>query len=128
MGMLGRESRQVRAQVVPNTKRETLQNAILDQIEKGSSVYTDRGVGYDNLAAREYIHETVNHVEEYVRGGVPTRGIETFRSPLKRSLRGTDVAVRTVPPEWEVARDLSATIVVKLIEAQHPGLTAPFQQ
>jgi len=28
MGMLDRESRQVRAKVVPNVKRETLQNAI----------------------------------------------------------------------------------------------------
>jgi transposase-like protein len=93
MGMLDRESRQVRAQVVPNVKRETLQNAILDQIEKGSSVYTDRGVGYDNLTAREYIHETVNHVKEYVRGEVHTQGIENFWSLLKRSLRGTYVAV-----------------------------------
>ena len=93
MGMLDRESRQVRAQVVPNVKRETLQNAILEQIEKGSSVYTDRGVGYDNLSAREYIHETVNHIEEYVRGEVHTQGIENFWSLLKRSLRGTYVAV-----------------------------------
>ncbi len=93
MGMLDRESRQVRAQVVPNVKRETLQNAILEQIEKGSSVYTDRGVGYDNLATREYIHETVNHLDEYVRGEVHTQGIENFWSLLKRSLRGTYVAV-----------------------------------
>jgi transposase-like protein len=93
MGMLDRESRQVRAQVIPNVKRETLQNAILDQIEKGSSVYTDRSVGYDNLATREYVHETVNHLEEYVRGEVHTQGIENFWSLLKRSLRGTYVAV-----------------------------------
>jgi transposase-like protein len=93
MGMLDRESRQVRAQVVPNVKRETLQNAILEQIEKGSTVYTDAGVGYDNLAAREYIHETVNHVEEYVRGQIHTQGIENFWSLLKRGLRGTYVAV-----------------------------------
>ena len=35
MGMLDRDSRQVRAKVVPNVKRETLQNAILDQIREG---------------------------------------------------------------------------------------------
>src|SRR5271165_5176518 len=93
MGMLERESRQVRAQVIPNVKRETLQNAILDQIEKGSSVYTDRAPVYDNLAARDYVHETVNHVEEYVRGQVHTQGIENFWSLLKRGLRGTYVAV-----------------------------------
>jgi hypothetical protein len=70
MGMLDRDSRQVRAQSVPNVKRETLQNEILKQIERGSTVYTDGWVGYDDLAAQEYIHATVNHVEEYVRGQV----------------------------------------------------------
>jgi transposase-like protein len=93
MGMLDRDSRQIRAKVVPNVKRETLQNAILDSIDKGSTVYTDAAVSYDNLAAREYVHETVNHVEEYVRGEIHTQGIENFWSLLKRQLRGTYIAV-----------------------------------
>jgi transposase-like protein len=93
MGMLDRDSRQVRAQVIPNIKRETLQNAILEQIEKGSTVYTDAYPSYDNLAAQEYIHATVNHVDEYVRGQVHTQSIENFWSLLKRTLKGTYVAV-----------------------------------
>ena len=93
MGMLDRESRQVRAKVVPNVKRETLQNEILNQIEGGSTVYTDGYPAYDHLAAQDYIHATVNHVEEYVRGQVHTQGIENFWSLLKRGLRGTYVAV-----------------------------------
>ncbi|WP_058187071.1 IS1595 family transposase [Terracidiphilus gabretensis] len=93
MGMLDRDSRQVRAKVVPNVKRETLQGAILDQIQKGSTVYTDRATGYDNLAAQEYIHETVNHVEEYVRGQIHTQGIENFWALMKRGLKGTYIAV-----------------------------------
>lgn len=93
MGMLDRESRQVRASVVPDVRRETLQNAILEQIEKGSTVYTDSAVGYDNLAARAYIHGTVNHVEQSVNGQIHTQGIENFWSLLKRGLRGTYVAV-----------------------------------
>jgi transposase-like protein len=93
MGMLDRESRQVRAMVVPNVKRETLQNEILNQIEGGSTVYTDGSPAYDRLAARDYIHETVNHIEEYVRGQVHTQGIENFWALLKRGLRGTYVAV-----------------------------------
>jgi len=93
MGMLDRDARQVRAKVVPNVTRETLQNAILTAIEKKSTVYTDRWVGYDDLATKDYIHETVNHVEEYVRGQVHTQGIENFWSLLKRGLRGTYVAV-----------------------------------
>ncbi len=78
MGMLDRESRQVRAKVIPNVKRKTLQNEILNQIEGGSTVYTDGAPVNDNLATRDYIHETVNHVEEYVRGQVHTQGIENF--------------------------------------------------
>jgi transposase-like protein len=93
MGMLDRESRQVRAKVIPNVKRETLQNEILNQIEGGSTVYTDGLPAYDHLAARDYVHATVNHIEEYVRGEVHTQGIENFWSLLKRGLRGTYVAV-----------------------------------
>ncbi|HVZ84383.1 MAG TPA: IS1595 family transposase [Terracidiphilus sp.] len=93
MGMLDRELRQVRAKVVPNVRRETLQNEILNQIEKGSKVYTDSAPAYDMLKAQEFIHEAVNHVEEYVRGNVHTQGIENFWSLLKRGLRGTYVAV-----------------------------------
>jgi transposase-like protein len=93
MGILDRESRQVRAKVVPNVKREVLQNEILAQVECKSTVYTDGHVGYDHLAAKDYIHETVNHVEEYVRGQVHTQGIENFWALLKRGLKGTYVAV-----------------------------------
>ena len=93
MGMLDRELRQVRAKVVPNVKRETLQNEILSQIEHKSTVYTDGWASYDDLKAKEFIHDTVSHVNEYVRGNVHTQGIENFWSLLKRSLRGTYVAV-----------------------------------
>jgi transposase-like protein len=94
MGMLDRETRQVRAHVVPNVKRETLQNAILNSLEDGTTIYTDNASAYDRLpAAKQFIHETVNHVEEYVRGQVHTQCIENFWSLLKRGLRGTYVAV-----------------------------------
>jgi len=93
MGILDRERRQVRAGVIPNAKRDTLQAVILKGVEKGTTVYTDRWTGYDSLAAQDYIHETVNHVEEYVRGHVHTQGIENFWSLLKRGLAGTYVSV-----------------------------------
>src|ERR1017187_7783771 len=93
MGLLDRDLRQVRAKVIPNVKRDTLQAAILNEIQKGSTVYTDQWVGYDKLAAQEYVHETVNHMLEYVRGNVHTQRIENFWSLLKRSLKGTYVAV-----------------------------------
>jgi hypothetical protein len=84
MGMLDRELRQVRAKVVPNVKREVLQTEILNQVSKGSTVYTDSATGYDQLTKQEYVHETVNHVLEYVRGEVHTQGIKNFWSLLKR--------------------------------------------
>jgi transposase-like protein len=93
MGMLDREARQVRARVIPNVTRETLQNEILNQIQSGATVYTDGYPSYDTLKAQDFIHETVNHVDEYVRGQVHTQGIENFWSLLKRGLKGTYVAV-----------------------------------
>jgi transposase-like protein len=93
MGMLDRESRQVRAKVMPNVKRETLLNEILNHIEGGSTVYTDGAPVYDHLGAKDYIHAAVNHIDEYVRGEVHTQGIENFWALLKRGLRGTYVAV-----------------------------------
>jgi transposase-like protein len=93
MGLLDRDTRQVRAKVIPNVKRETLQNEILNEVSSNSTVYTDSAVGYDDLAFKGFVHETVNHLQEYVKGEVHTQGIENFWSLLKRSLRGTYVAV-----------------------------------
>lgn len=106
MGMLDRNNRQVRAKVVPNVRRETLQNEILNQIEHKSTVYTDGSPAYDLLAAKEYIHETVTHIEEYVRGEVHTQGIENFWSLLKRGLKGTYVAVEPYHLERYVAEQV----------------------
>ena len=93
MGIRDRETRQVRAKVIPNVKRETLQNEILANVDKGSTVYTDQHVGYYDLARKEFVHDIVNHLHEYVRGEVHTQGIENFWSLLKRGLKGTYVAV-----------------------------------
>jgi transposase-like protein len=92
MGMLDRDTRQIRCKVIPNVRRETLQNLILKNVKHGSKVYTDSAVGYTALQHR-YIHEWVNHMQEYVRGSVHTNGLENFWSLLKRTLRGTYVAV-----------------------------------
>jgi transposase-like protein len=93
MGMRDRETRQIRAKVVPNTNRETLQNEILNNVSKGSTVYTDQAQSYYKLGEQQFIHDTVNHLQEYVRGQVHTNGIENFWSLLKRGLKGTYVAV-----------------------------------
>jgi transposase-like protein len=92
MGILDRDLRKIRAKVVPDVKRETLQNEILNQVEFGAKLYSDDAVAYNELASL-YAHEVVNHAEEYVRGRVHTNGLENFWSLLKRTLRGTYVAV-----------------------------------
>jgi transposase-like protein len=94
MGMLTRTTREVRAKVIPNVKRETLQAEILKHVGWGSVIYSDQHVGYDGLNKLEnFTHKTVNHMTEYVNGNVHTQGIENFWSLLKRSLTGTYVAV-----------------------------------
>ena len=93
VGMLDRDTRKVRARVVPDVKRETLQDAILANIKHGSKIYSDSATAYPDLNAQNFIHETVTHIDEYVRGQVHTQGIENFWSLLKRGLKGTYIAV-----------------------------------
>jgi transposase-like protein len=92
MGMLDRKQRKVRATVVPNVKRATLQAHILKEITRGAEVHTDEHTGYMGLE-KQYVHEVVNHLESYVEGKVHTNGIENFWSLLKRGLSGTYVSV-----------------------------------
>jgi hypothetical protein len=93
MGMIDRETRKARAQVIPGIDRKVLQDLILDNVSKGSKVFTDGLPEYQSLKAMGFVHDTVNHLSEYVRGEVHTNGIENFWSLLKRGLRGTYVAV-----------------------------------
>lgn len=92
-GMLDRETRKVRTQVIPDVKREVLMEAILKNIEKGSTVYTDGLPAYDALLLQGFMHQFVNHTKEYVRGEVHTNGLENFWSLFKRGLKGTYVSI-----------------------------------
>lgn len=92
MGFLDREQRKVRTAIVPNITRATLQKQVLKHVADDSNVYTDEAHGYKNLPDT-YVHEIVNHTQQYVRGRVHTNGLENFWSLLKRGLNGTYVAV-----------------------------------
>lgn|SRR5208282_641031 len=92
-GVLDRDLRKVRATVVPNVGRETLQDAILRNVKFGSTVYTDNAVAYDNGLQSRFVHDVVNKTQAYVRGQVHVNGMENFWALLKRSLKGTYVAV-----------------------------------
>lgn len=93
-GMLDRESRKVRTGVMANVRRDVLQEHILEHVEHGTNIHTDEATFYNWLNhGEEYVHKVINHASEYVRGQVHTNGIENFWSLLKRTLRGTYVAV-----------------------------------
>lgn len=83
---------EVRASVVDNTKRATLEAEIAENVEKGSTLYTDTYPAYRSLG-EHFDHETVDHAETYVNGRAHTNGLENFWALLKRSLNGTYVSV-----------------------------------
>jgi transposase-like protein len=89
MGIRERGGRTI-AMPVENIDRETLQNAIYDNVELGSTVMTDEHSAYSGLDGVFFKHETVNHLGgEYARGPVYTNGIESVWAVLKRSIYGT---------------------------------------
>jgi hypothetical protein len=107
MGILSRgsgtnKSRVVKAKRITDTTKETLHAEIKAAVETGSTIYTDSHGGYGGLAS-EYLHEVVNHAEEYVRGKVHTNGMENFWSLLKRAIKGTYVSV--TPPHLDAYID-----------------------
>jgi transposase-like protein len=92
VGLLDRETGKVRVKHIADRKRGTLQKEVRANVEQGSAVFTDELASYTGLD-RDYVHDFVNHAEEYVRGNVHTNGIENFWSLLKRGLKGTYVSV-----------------------------------
>lgn len=95
LGMLERHGEgrsRVRAMVVKGRKRKDLQPEVRATVQPGSEVHTDALASYNGLAD-EYVHNVIDHAEEYVRGHVHTNGMENFWSLLKRGLSGTYVSV-----------------------------------
>lgn len=91
VGLLEREGN-ARSMVIANTDKQTLHQVVCQHVEPGSNLYTDAHSGYTGLAA-DYGHEIVNHMHEYVRENVHTNGIENHWSLLKRTIKGTYVAI-----------------------------------
>lgn len=78
MGMLDTSTRQVRAAVVPNTRRETLQNKILANVGWGAHLHTDQHVSYQGIDATNlFVHKTVNHMKQYVNHRYTPTGSRT---------------------------------------------------
>jgi len=92
VGLLDRETGKVRVAHVADRKKKTLQAHVKEHVEKGAQLMTDELASYTGLDA-EYVHQFVNHAEEYVHGNIHTNGIENFWSLLKRGIKGTYVSV-----------------------------------
>ncbi|MDQ2983824.1 MAG: IS1595 family transposase [Actinomycetota bacterium] len=92
LGMVERGGK-VKARVVEDVKRTTLQSHVRDAVKPGSTLYTDALPSYTGLE-RDYNHLTVNHAVTYVDGQVHTNVMENFWSLLKRGLHGTYISVQ----------------------------------
>ena len=90
-GLLERTG-EIRAKVVPDSQRGTIEPIVRANVEKGSALYSDIGSAYF-CGYYGYLHRMVNHSLRYVEGRVHTNGMENFWSLLKRCLHGTYIAV-----------------------------------
>jgi len=91
MGLLERGGK-IKLKHVANARRATVQAEVRENVEVGSSVFTDALPSYNGLN-KDYAHEAIDHAREYVRGNVHTNGLENFWSLLKRGIRGTYISV-----------------------------------
>jgi hypothetical protein len=88
----GKGKSTVTAKIIPDRGAEALQGNVQKYVVTGSYVYTDAHKSYKGLSP-EYAHAFVDHAVAYAIGRVHTNGLENFWSLLKRSVKGTYVAV-----------------------------------
>ncbi len=89
VGAKDRFDNRVTARVVENTDGATLEGFVRENVDPGTTVFTDEASAYRRIAS-DYDHEAVNHsAGEYVRGTAHTNGIESFWATLKRAHKGT---------------------------------------
>jgi transposase-like protein len=87
LGLLERNGNLI-TQVVPNTQQNTIEPIVIENVKKGSDVFTDEWFAYQDLI-KWYNHQIVNHRnKEYVKGKVSTNSLEGFWSHLKRGICG----------------------------------------
>jgi transposase-like protein len=91
MGIVERGG-EVRAFMVDDRKKKTLQAEVKKHVEAGSALYSDDLKSYDGVQA-EYAHQVIDHAVAYVDGAVHTNTMENFWSLLKRGIHGTYVSV-----------------------------------
>ncbi len=91
MSLVSRETGEVRSQVIPNVRGDTLREVLYSHTDPSRThLQTDLLPSY-RAPGREFAqHSTVDHeAHEYVRDGATTNHAEGYFAQLKRSLDGT---------------------------------------
>lgn len=86
------EPSQVATAVVGGEDAVRLLREVRSHVQPGALVYTDEAPAYGDLCFT-HIHGTVDHGQAFVDGQAHVNGVENFWSLLKRTLKGTYVAV-----------------------------------
>ena len=87
-GMHERDGK-VKAMPVSETTKKELQGKIHDNVEVGSTIYSDESTSYEGLNGLFYKHGSVNHsAKQYVDGMAHVNGIESVWAVLKRGYKG----------------------------------------
>lgn len=99
MGLASRDG-QMKAVVIPDVKKDTLRNVVLDNVEPGSVVSTDELYSYNLLTGDGFTHGAVKHGQkEYAhydyRSGETfhVNTVEGFWRLFKASIRSTHVQI-----------------------------------
>ena len=99
MGLISRDG-PMKAVVIPNVKKDTLRDVVLDNVEPGSTVSTDELYSYNLLTGDGYQHGSVKHgAKEYSRYDYRSgetfhvNTVEGFWRLFKASVRSTHVQV-----------------------------------
>lgn len=89
-GMVERNSGNIAAMRIPDSRANTLTGIINLYVKAGSRIFTDEYIGYHSLKDSErYEHLTVHHKDkEFVRDDSHTNTIEGFWGQLKRMIMG----------------------------------------
>ena len=74
VGARSRRDKQVRAEVVENTRRATLHDFVRRRVEPGSVVYTDESPSYEGMP--EYFHQSVAHQQHRVVLGTDQESVQ----------------------------------------------------
>jgi len=79
----------VRAEVTPDSRRETLERKVREYVLPESLIYTDEWVGYSGLGKSAFRHRRIRHsAKVYVEADVHTQTIDGFFGLVKNAIRG----------------------------------------